>query len=252
MQTCAETGRLMARYCVAFESMKRFLGLKGKETLADLVSTYRHACIYGIVLFVQVRELCLCQEFADVRLRVNEKRILNGLNKDKNKPTIRLIMQCLLIVALLAYARYKKSQYRFPMNGKIKSTDMKVNWYDFDDEYLPVYFILFSQSDPGHSRLSASAGVCSQSRHSGNFFLHQLLHRYHSFSHPPLPLQKIFRAAYRLSKCKSDAIFIISCALLNTVFFFAGLMELQMAGNSFALLHNSVLLHKCLQSKYTF
>ena len=75
-----------------------------------------------------------------MRLRVNEKRILNGLNKDKNKPTIRLIMQCLLVVALLAYVQYKTSQYRFPMNGKIKSTDMKVNWYDFDDEYLPVYF----------------------------------------------------------------------------------------------------------------
>ena len=33
-----ELGRLMARYCVAFESMKRFLSFKGKETLADLVS----------------------------------------------------------------------------------------------------------------------------------------------------------------------------------------------------------------------
>jgi ATP-dependent DNA helicase HFM1/MER3 len=27
-------------------------------------------------------------------------------------------------------------------------------------------------------------------------------------------------------------------------------MELQMAGNRFALLHNAVLLHKCLQSRY--
>ena len=67
-----ETGRLMARYCVAFESMKRFLGLKGSESLADLVS-----------------ELSLCQEFADVRLRVSEKRVLNSLNRDKNKPSIR-------------------------------------------------------------------------------------------------------------------------------------------------------------------
>ena len=67
-----ETGRLMARYCVAFESMKRFLGLKGSESLAELVS-----------------ELSLCQEFTDVRLRVNEKRVLNGLNRDKNKPSIR-------------------------------------------------------------------------------------------------------------------------------------------------------------------
>lgn len=33
-----ETGRLMARYYVAFDSMKRFLGLNGKEDLATLVS----------------------------------------------------------------------------------------------------------------------------------------------------------------------------------------------------------------------
>ena len=79
----------MARYCVAFESMKRFLSLKGNETLADLVRTYRHAHMFGIISFFQVSELSLCQEFADVRLRVNEKRVLNSLNKDKNKPTIR-------------------------------------------------------------------------------------------------------------------------------------------------------------------
>ena len=30
-----------------------------------------------------------CKEFSDVKLRVNEKRALNTLNKDKNKETIR-------------------------------------------------------------------------------------------------------------------------------------------------------------------
>ena len=30
------------------------------------------------------------KEFSDVQLRVNEKRILNTLNKDKNRTTIRL------------------------------------------------------------------------------------------------------------------------------------------------------------------
>ena len=58
------------------------------------------------------------------------------------------------------------------MNGKIKSTDMKVNWYDCHSRILIVVnFIQFSQSDPGHTRLSACTGVCSQSRHSGNVFL---------------------------------------------------------------------------------
>ena len=30
-----------------------------------------------------------CKEFSDVKLRVTEKKVLNGLNKDKNKQTIR-------------------------------------------------------------------------------------------------------------------------------------------------------------------
>ena len=62
----------MARYCVAFKSMQQFLSLRGSEQLEDLLST-----------------LSLCQEFDDVHLRVNEKRVLNTLNKDKNHATIR-------------------------------------------------------------------------------------------------------------------------------------------------------------------
>lgn len=37
ISVCADTGRLMARYCVAFESMKRFQALRGNEGLAELV-----------------------------------------------------------------------------------------------------------------------------------------------------------------------------------------------------------------------
>ncbi|XP_071476850.1 probable ATP-dependent DNA helicase HFM1 [Diadema antillarum] len=82
-----ETGRLMARYCVAFETMKQFTKIAGTENLSDM-----------IVLLSQ------CKEFADIQLRVNERKVLNKMNKDKNHITIR-----------------------FPMNGKIKTTDMKVN-----------------------------------------------------------------------------------------------------------------------------
>jgi ATP-dependent DNA helicase HFM1/MER3 len=82
-----EIGTLMARYYIAFQSMKRFINLNGNESLSELVD-----------------ELSKCEEFTDVHLRVNEKRILNQLNKDKHRLTIR-----------------------FPMSGKIKSTDMKVN-----------------------------------------------------------------------------------------------------------------------------
>ena len=49
--------------------------------------------------------LAECKEFADIQLRVTERRSLNMLNKDKNRATIR-----------------------YPMNGKIKTTSMKVNW----------------------------------------------------------------------------------------------------------------------------
>lgn len=62
----------MARYCVAFQSMQSFLGLRGTEGLEELV-----------------RVISQCQEFADVHLRVSEKRVLNALNKDKNRLTIR-------------------------------------------------------------------------------------------------------------------------------------------------------------------
>ncbi|XP_078075341.1 putative ATP-dependent DNA helicase HFM1 [Mustelus asterias] len=82
-----ETGRLMARYCIAFDTMKLFYLVTGTETLVELVTLISN-----------------CKEFTDIQLRVNEKKILNTLNKDKNRITIR-----------------------FPMEGKIKTNEMKVN-----------------------------------------------------------------------------------------------------------------------------
>ncbi|XP_078343088.1 putative ATP-dependent DNA helicase HFM1 [Oculina patagonica] len=82
-----EAGRLMARYCIAYDSMKQFLQIKGTESLSDMVDL-----------------VSKCKEFSDVKLRVNEKRALNLLNKDKNKETIR-----------------------YPINGRIKTTEQKVN-----------------------------------------------------------------------------------------------------------------------------
>ena len=73
----------MARYCVAFKSMQRFLDLNGEEELEQLV---------GVV--------SQCQEFADVHLRVTEKRVLNTLNRDKNRATIRYISPSLPILSL--------------------------------------------------------------------------------------------------------------------------------------------------------
>eukprot|EP00063_Salmo_salar_P020555 XP_013995390.1 PREDICTED: probable ATP-dependent DNA helicase HFM1 [Salmo salar] len=82
-----EAGRLMARYCVAFDTMKQFSKVTGTETLPELIELMAKG-----------------REFTDVQLRVNEKRTLNTLNKDKNRITIR-----------------------YPMEGKIKNKEMKVN-----------------------------------------------------------------------------------------------------------------------------
>ncbi|XP_066533926.1 probable ATP-dependent DNA helicase HFM1 isoform X2 [Hoplias malabaricus] len=82
-----ESGKLMARYYVAFDTMMQFSKVTGLETLSDLIDLISKG-----------------KEFSDVQLRMNEKRTLNTLNKDKNRATIR-----------------------YPMEGKIKSNDMKVN-----------------------------------------------------------------------------------------------------------------------------
>lgn len=44
-----------------------------------------------VSLASQVAALSKCREFEDVHLRVNEKRVLNSLNKDKNRPSIRQV-----------------------------------------------------------------------------------------------------------------------------------------------------------------
>ncbi|XP_060602890.1 probable ATP-dependent DNA helicase HFM1 [Ruditapes philippinarum] len=82
-----ESGRLMARYCISYKTAELFLAFKGDESLQDMLSI-----------------ISKCQEFDDIKLRNNEKKTLNTLNKDKNRITIR-----------------------YPMTGKIKTTDMKVN-----------------------------------------------------------------------------------------------------------------------------
>ena len=108
----AASGRLMARYCVGFGTMKNFHEIKGEEGLQDLVSTdtyrgyYKCAplqlpvsifcslmiCVKNCdvtLICVQLMILCKSQEFRDIQLRTNEKRALNTLNKDKNRATIR-------------------------------------------------------------------------------------------------------------------------------------------------------------------
>ncbi|XP_045703098.1 probable ATP-dependent DNA helicase HFM1 [Phyllostomus hastatus] len=82
-----ETGRLMAWYYITFETVKKFCTISGKETLLDLVTM-----------------IASCKEFLDVQSRINEKKTLNNLNKNPSQTTIR-----------------------FPMEGRIKTREMKVN-----------------------------------------------------------------------------------------------------------------------------
>ncbi|XP_064098170.1 probable ATP-dependent DNA helicase HFM1 [Macrobrachium nipponense] len=79
-------GKLMARYCVTFTSMKTFLELRGDESLKELVEI-----------------LSACREFRDIKVRMSEKRVLNELNKSSN------------------------SSVRFPIIGKIKTREQKIN-----------------------------------------------------------------------------------------------------------------------------
>ncbi|XP_062285176.1 probable ATP-dependent DNA helicase HFM1 [Scomber scombrus] len=82
-----EAGRLMGMFCVAFDTMKQFSKVVGTENLSDMIELVSRS-----------------REFSDIQLRMNEKRLLNTLNRDKNRITIR-----------------------FPMEGKIKTSEMKVS-----------------------------------------------------------------------------------------------------------------------------
>ena len=143
-----EPGRLMARYCIAFDTMKRFSKLGPDGSISELVNieikpkkppsnwlkiiqilfSVKYWFSSWFILFpwkkekylkklkilrttidkffvwcdifcltavaflyvsLQLYELCGCEEFAEVQLRNNEKKILNTFNKDKNRVTVR-------------------------------------------------------------------------------------------------------------------------------------------------------------------
>ncbi|CAG2100960.1 unnamed protein product [Medioppia subpectinata] len=81
-------GRLMARHSISLQTMKKFCEITTKEvSLKELIE-----------------EMTQCYEIRqEIQLRVNEKTILNELNKSAAQ------------------------SIRFPINGKIKSAEMKIN-----------------------------------------------------------------------------------------------------------------------------
>ncbi|KAK9512868.1 hypothetical protein O3M35_001188 [Rhynocoris fuscipes] len=82
-----ENGKLMAKYYIAFDTMKIFMMVKGTENLAEMLEL-----------------LSQCHEFDDVQLRTNEKACLNLMNNQKEQEIIR-----------------------FCLEGKIKTRQMKTN-----------------------------------------------------------------------------------------------------------------------------
>ena len=199
----SEIGRLMARYCVAFESMKRFLGLKGNETLSDLVSTYRHThnhyslhsdgIYYGLInLYNCLRwKSCLCVrslpmwDWEWMRREFSIVSIKTKISLPSGKAvTFKLLFSVddeddiHVHVGFLWMARLSQQTWKWTGINKI---NIKV--------LFCVITFYSSQLDPSCSRLSAYTGVCSQSGHSGsNFILHRLLCSRISFPLCPSPL----------------------------------------------------------------
>ncbi|CAH0564906.1 unnamed protein product [Brassicogethes aeneus] len=85
--TPTNSGIVMAKYYIAFETMKLFTKISGCEVLQQILAL-----------------ISKCHEFSEMYLRTDDKKCLNLLNKNKNNKTIR-----------------------FPLNGKIKTLDMKIN-----------------------------------------------------------------------------------------------------------------------------
>ena len=82
------TGRLMSRFYLSFTSMERLSGVLAGE---------------GVELAELLAVLCSCAELADTVLRVNEKKVLNTLNRNKTKDKVR-----------------------FPLEGRVTRADQKV------------------------------------------------------------------------------------------------------------------------------
>ena len=127
-----------------------------------------------------------------------------------------------------------------------KWTGMIEICFIFTCQLMLAFF--YPQPHPGHTRLSACSRVCSQSGYSGNVLcvcvcvstaLIIFLRPYRKSSVLPVGSQDVsWVHCYRFP-------------VHNRMLLLIGLKELQMAGNCFPLLLNAVLLHKCLQSRYS-
>ncbi|KAL1512518.1 hypothetical protein ABEB36_002100 [Hypothenemus hampei] len=81
-------GEIMAKYYVAFDTMKLFTQISGSEILMQILTV-----------------ISKCKEFSDIYLRSNDKKTLNMLNRNDKYGSV----------------------VRFQLSGRIKTIDMKIN-----------------------------------------------------------------------------------------------------------------------------
>ncbi|KAF4793067.1 hypothetical protein TURU_114568 [Turdus rufiventris] len=137
-----ETGRLMAWYYIAFDTVKQFFTMKGTETLNELITMISN-----------------CAEFVDVKLRINEKKILNTLNKDKDKITISIklvymfstgvsLSNAMVNAGLTSFKKIEDINARElelilnrhpPFGNQIKESVLHLPKYELEIEQLPKY-----------------------------------------------------------------------------------------------------------------
>ena len=80
-------GKLMSRFYLAFSTMKQLTSINGMESIVEMLEV-----------------ICRSRELSEAVLRMSERKTLNSLNRNKEKNTVR-----------------------FPLDGKIKTKEMKVN-----------------------------------------------------------------------------------------------------------------------------
>lgn len=217
----------MARYCVAFESMKRFLGLKGNKTLADLVSTYIQTHTHTRSwLPIQSNDKCYLRSHLCCCLRWGSYHCVRSLPMWGWEWTKR---------ELLTVSTKTKTS---PPSGKAAIVAFFQSWCDDDVGFLwmarlsqptwkwtGIYYYCASFIHRHYCFIPSAWSkllwvvclyrslvsirtlrywwlLCFPST-TGTTLIVSLISFCFYCSLPPSCPQKIFRAAYRLSKCKS-------------------------------------------------
>jgi ATP-dependent DNA helicase HFM1/MER3 len=109
-------GVLMAKYCLAFETMKLIISTLKYEHLDHIESTEKFLYQPMVSLEQLIVLISMSKEFQDIKLRTHEKSILNKLNFDGKTPKSKENNLALI---------EDPNIIRFRINSKIKTSAMK-------------------------------------------------------------------------------------------------------------------------------